>query len=90
MHGFMGKTIEIIAEMMFPDMQVSERENILKECCSEEQAYLSKHGGHPYDGIIEMLENLKCEKCSSQKALRGFGSLTNVSISIIINIVLKR
>ena len=59
MHNFMGKTLDVISEMMFPELDVSARTNIMKECCKEEHKYIKGHGGHPYEGIIEMLEELR-------------------------------
>ena len=59
MHNFMGKTLDVISEMMFPELDVSARTNIMKECCKEEHKYITEHGGHPYEGIIEMLEELR-------------------------------
>ena len=48
MHNFMGKTLDVISEMMFPELDVSTRTNIMKECCKEEHKYIKEHGGHPY------------------------------------------
>lgn len=59
MHNFMGKTLEVISKMMFPELDVSARANIMKECCKEEHKYIKEHGGHPYEGIIDMLDDLK-------------------------------
>lgn len=41
MHRFMGKTLEVIAEMMFPAVTEDERIDILKKCSDDELTYLS-------------------------------------------------
>lgn len=58
MAGYMGKTIEEIAKIMFPGMDAEEKLKILKECCDEEQVYLRKHGGNLYPELEETLKQL--------------------------------
>ncbi|MBU3129936.1 HAD family hydrolase [Clostridium tagluense] len=58
MRGFMGKRIEVIAEIMFPRMDSEKRMKILEECCNEEQIYLRKHGGILYPKLEETLKLL--------------------------------
>ncbi|OOM80159.1 HAD family hydrolase [Clostridium sp. BL-8] len=58
MKGFMGKTINVIAEIMFPEMDLEKSVEILKECCNEEQRYLRKHGGILYPKLNETLKLL--------------------------------
>lgn len=41
MHNFMGRTIEAIAELMFPDLPEKDRLHILYLCTAEEHGYLS-------------------------------------------------
>lgn len=60
MRGFMGKTLETIAGLMFPDMDENERMEILRECCREEQVYLREHGGtlHPHlEKTLKLLQD---------------------------------
>ncbi|MDE7280067.1 MAG: HAD hydrolase-like protein, partial [Oscillospiraceae bacterium] len=45
MRGFMGKTMETIAELMLPELEPSLRIEIMHECERVEQEYLEKHGG---------------------------------------------
>lgn len=59
MHGFMGKTLDIIAGLMFPDMNENERMKILRECCREEQVYLREHGGTLYPDLEKTLTLLQ-------------------------------
>ncbi|EKQ56049.1 MULTISPECIES: HAD family hydrolase [unclassified Clostridium] len=58
MKGFMGKTIDAIAKIMFPEMDLEKSVKILKECCSEEQIYLCKHGGILYPKLEDTLKLL--------------------------------
>lgn len=58
MRGFMGKRIEVIAEIMFPRMDSEKRMEILKECCNEEQIYLREHGGILYPKLEDTLKSL--------------------------------
>lgn len=58
MRGFMGKTLDVISEIMFPGMDLEESVKILKECCKEEQIYLCKHGGILYPELEETLKLL--------------------------------
>lgn len=58
MRGFMGKTIDVIAELMFPEMDLEKSVKILKECCNEEQIYLRKHGGILYPKLEDTLKLL--------------------------------
>lgn len=50
MQEFMGKTLDNIAGLMFPNLDEKKRMKILRECCQEEQIYLREHGGtlYPY------------------------------------------
>ena len=59
MQGFMGKTIDVIAAIMFPDLHPQHRLQILQECCREEQVYLTKHGGTLYPGLEDVLGTLQ-------------------------------
>ena len=58
MRGFMGKTMEDIAALMFPDMPENERIHILHMCEAEEQAYLSDHHPVLYPYEKEVMEKL--------------------------------
>lgn len=58
MKGFMGKTIDVIAQIMFPEMNLEKSVKILKECCNEEQIYLREHGGILYPKLEDTLKLL--------------------------------
>lgn len=58
MRGYMGKTLDVIAKIMFPRMDVVESLKILKECCHEEEIYLRKHGGILYPELEDTLKQL--------------------------------
>lgn len=55
MRGFMGKTLDSIARLMFPNMNENERMQILQECCQGEQVYLREHGGTLYPNLEKTL-----------------------------------
>lgn len=55
---YMGKTLDIIAGLMLPDLPHKQAMDILYECCAEEQVYLSKHGGTLYPDLEMTLQKL--------------------------------
>lgn len=55
----MGKTMDVIAQILFPDFSEEERNMLLKECCDVENEYLREHGGVLYPGVEETLAKLK-------------------------------
>ena len=59
MHGFMGKTLDVIGEMMLPDLEEEGRNKIIEECAVEEHKYLSENGGKLYDGFTQVIEELR-------------------------------
>lgn len=61
MQGYMGKTIEMIGEIMLPKLSIEQRMRIMKECCAEEVAYLKQEGGILYPKLEEVLEVLNKE-----------------------------
>ncbi len=59
MQGVMGKTMDVIAEILFPFVEGEAREKLLEECCGEENAYLREKGGVLYPDIRSTMETLK-------------------------------
>lgn len=55
----MGKTMDKIAEALFPEMEEEERMQLLEECCEAENKYLQKNGGTLYANLEETLNILK-------------------------------
>lgn len=55
----MGKTMDVIAETLFPDRSPAERMKLLDECCEAENAYLRKHGARLYPALSDTLALLK-------------------------------
>ena len=55
----MGKTMEDIAEILFPDLNQADQENFLNLCYQLENDYLRKHGGVLYPNIRQIMERLK-------------------------------
>lgn len=59
MNGYMGKTLEQIAELMLPKLDRETVMSILYECCNAEQKYLRQLGGKLYDNLTDTLIKLK-------------------------------
>ena len=58
-HGVMGKTMDKIAEELFPELSEEPRLALLKKCCDDENAYLREHGGVLYPELEATLAKLK-------------------------------
>ena len=54
-----GKTLQQIAEIIFPELEKARREEILLGCCLAENPPLSERGGVLYPDLIQVLEELK-------------------------------
>lgn len=61
MYSVMGKTMDLIADILFPNIEQKRREKLLFECCKNENLYLQEHGGVLYPDIENMLLALKDE-----------------------------
>ena len=59
MYSVMGKTMDVIAELLFPDVEEETRTALLKLCCKKENDYLRTHGGMLYPKIRETVEKLR-------------------------------
>ena len=59
LQGLMGKTMDVIAESIMPNVPKEERKKIFAQCCKEEEAYLLKHGGVLFPRLEETLKKLK-------------------------------
>lgn len=57
--GVMGKTMDVIADILFPYLSKEERLNLLQRCCDNENDFLRKHGGILYPELEETLIKLK-------------------------------
>lgn len=55
----MGKTMDVIADIFFPDLEKEARLQLLEECCHAENEYLREHGGILYAGVEETLKKLR-------------------------------
>lgn len=58
MNSFMGKTPDMIASMMLPDMPHSDAMRVFAECVAEEDRFLASHGGMLYEGVKSTLSAL--------------------------------
>ena len=57
--GVMGKTMDVIADILFPELEKEARMKLLDQCCSMENDYLREHGGVLYPKLEETLSELK-------------------------------
>lgn len=57
--GVMGKTMDVIAEILFPALSPADRMKLLDECCSAENAYLRLHGAVLYPALSDTLRVLQ-------------------------------
>jgi len=60
-HGVMGLTMDKIAEVLFSELPETERLELLKKCCDDENEYLREHGGVLYPELEKTLTELKKE-----------------------------
>lgn len=58
MQGFMGKTLQVIGSMIFPEKTEAEVMNIMRQCSRREHPYVRQHGGRLYPYLEQVLENL--------------------------------
>ncbi len=58
MHGYMGKTMKVIAELLLPGETDESRNTIFEECCQYENEYLNQNGGILFDGLEVTLNKL--------------------------------
>ncbi len=58
MRGFMGKTLEAIADLLFPMLPQAERLTLIRKCTDAENAYLSSHRSFYFPAERETLEEL--------------------------------
>lgn len=59
LQSVMGKTMDKLAETLFPELEETARMELLQACCEEENEYLQKHGGKLYDGLESTLQMLQ-------------------------------
>lgn len=57
--GVMGKTMDVIAKILFPELSEIQRVLLLESCCRKENDYLRQHGGTLYDGVEELFLKLR-------------------------------
>lgn len=55
----MGKTMDKIAEIMFPELSEEPRMTLMKQCCMEENDYLRIHGGILFPELENTLKALR-------------------------------
>ena len=58
-YKIMGKTMDVIAKLLFPEISEKEQETLLAECCRIENDYLREHGGVLYPDLEDTFKELK-------------------------------
>lgn len=58
LQGLFGKTMDEIAEGVFPELDLEERRKLMDICYDYENRYLEDHPGIYYDGVMETLKEL--------------------------------
>ncbi|MBR6101984.1 MAG: HAD family hydrolase [Ruminococcus sp.] len=58
MHRFMGKTLDVIAAMMFPSLPAEEQMRIIRMCFGYEEDHIKANRPYFYEGEREVLESL--------------------------------
>lgn len=61
MYQLMGKPMDEIAALLFPNMELSRREEVMEQCCNRENNYLRKVGGILFPDLEETLKKLQKE-----------------------------
>ena len=59
--GVMGKTMDKIADALFPELTKEDRMTLLEACCKLENEYLREHGGVLYPDLEEVWTELSKE-----------------------------
>lgn len=59
MDSYMGKTLEQIAQLSLPELDIKRSVEILSECCKTECKFLEEKGAIIYPELIETLKELK-------------------------------
>lgn len=55
----MGKTMDVIAQILFPELKQEAQMALLDKCCTDENDYLRENGGILYEGLENTLQTLK-------------------------------
>ncbi len=57
--GVMGKTMDVIGDILFGELEKETRMHLMDDCCRRENDYLREHGGMLYEGVEEVFGRLK-------------------------------
>ena len=55
----MGKTMDVIAQIVFPELDKEAQQALLEKCCDWENEYLRRNGGKLYPELEDTLKKLK-------------------------------
>ena len=71
----MGKTMDVIAGILFPDLAQDVRGKLLERCCVRENDYLRANGGRLYEGVRDTFLKLResgYEVCIVSNCQKGY------------------
>lgn len=71
----MGKTMDVIAGILFPDLAEDVRGKLLERCCVRENDYLRANGGRLYEGVRDTFLKLResgYEVCIVSNCQKGY------------------
>lgn len=57
--GVMGRTMDKIADALFPELSKEDRMSLLRKCCDYENGYLRIHGGKLYPDLEDTFQALR-------------------------------
>lgn len=57
--GVMGKTMDVIGDILFGELEKDTRTKLMDACCAKENDYLREHGGVLYDGVEAVFKRLR-------------------------------
>ena len=58
MYRVMGKTMDVLGKILFPDLEDDKREKLLLDCYQNENQYLRAHGGKLYPDLEKVWQQL--------------------------------
>ena len=58
MYRVMGKTMDVLGKILFPDLEDDKRERLLLDCYQNENEYLRAHGGKLYPDLEKVWQQL--------------------------------
>lgn len=79
-----GKTLPVIASIVFPELPEEEQLALIDQCCEKEHQALSQRSGIVFDGVVETIKRLsqKYKLCIVSNCQAGYIELTMKALGI--------